>query len=100
MATAQALNSPQEITQRLVSALASVPGVQSIHYLETEMVFSVWVGISDDSPVARQAVYDFEDMISQVYQEILFDFHVVPLRAGKRIEEFVSDTQAVFQRTA
>lgn len=100
MATAQTLNPAQEIARKLVSALAGVPGVESIHYLETETAFSVWVGISDDNQTARQAVYDFEDMISQVFQEIMFDFHVVALPTGRRIEEFISDTQPVFQRTA
>jgi hypothetical protein len=100
MATAPTLDHAKEITHRLVSALSRVSGVESIHYLETENAFSVWVGVNDDDPVARSAVYDFEDVISQVFQNILFDFHVVALPAGRKMEELMSDTQPVFQRTA
>lgn len=100
MATAPTLNISAEIIRRVVSSLAGLTGIESIHYLETDTAFSIWVGIRDDNPATRQAVYEFEDTISQTFHNIVFDFHVVALPTGRRMEELMSDTQAIFQRTA
>jgi hypothetical protein len=99
MATATVC-SESVIVEEVKSTLSRIPGVLSIHTLLTEQqVFSVWVGIADDLPQARHSVYQFEDEIAARHGDVLFDFHVVPLAHGRKMQDFVSSAHVVFQRS-
>jgi hypothetical protein len=97
MATAPA-NPDYLITRELKAGLSTMDAVASVHFLWTDAALSVWVGISDDDDTTRTNIYRFEDAISQRFSQVLFDFHVVPVPAGRRMEDFISAAQPIFQR--
>ena len=99
MATAPA-NPDYLITRELKVGLSTMDGVASVHFLWTDAALSVWVGISEDDDATRTNIYRFEDDISQRFSHVPFDFHVVPVPAGRRMEDFISAAQPIFQRPA
>lgn len=100
MATVRVPCTEQEIRRQLRGGLEPMAQVKSVHFLQCEDALSVWVGLSEDDRAARKAVYAFEDQLSANYPGFLFDFHVVPIPAGQRMEDFISGTQLIFQRSA
>lgn len=87
------------ITHELKAGLSAMDAVASVHFLWSDAALSVWVGISEDD-TTRNKIYLFEDDISQRFSQVLFDFHVVPVPAGQRMEDFISAAQPIFQRPA
>ncbi len=97
---ATATNSPAfAIDHDLKVGLAELPAVRSVYSLYSDNVFSVWVDISQDEQEVRAAVYRFEDAIADRYTQVLFDFHVIPVPQGRKIEEFVSGAHPIFNRS-
>ena len=88
------------ITQELKAGLSAMDAVASVYFLSTDNALSVWVGISEDDDATRTKIYRFEDEISQRFSQVLFDFHVVPVPAGRRMEDYISAAQPIFQRPA
>jgi hypothetical protein len=86
------------IAAELKAGLSAVSAVISVHTLTTENAFSVWVGIEKDNAQVRESIYRFEDEIADRYADVLFDFHVVPVPAGRKLEDYVSDAHPIFQR--
>ena len=90
---------PQElIAGELEAGLSGMPAVLSAHILKTERALSVWVGIKPDDAKVRESVYRFEDQIADRYPDVLFDFHVIPVPAGRKVEDYVSNAHSIFQR--
>ena len=87
------------IENELKDHLAQLPAVGSIHVFSTGRVFGVWIGISADNRAVRDAIYDFEDQISERYADVPFDFHVIPVPRGRKMEDFITDAQPIFQRS-
>jgi hypothetical protein len=87
------------VIARELKALSEVPAVGSIHVLPTQNAFAVWIGISSDNREVRNAIYHFEDDISERYTHVLFDFHVIPVPPGRKMEDFITDAQPLFQRS-
>ena len=88
----------EKVVRGLEASLKNVRGVSSVHLLSTDVALSVWVGIAEDDAATRAAVYNCEDELSVLFPNVLFDFHVVPIPAGKTMTDFVSDVQLVFDR--
>jgi hypothetical protein len=88
------------VAREATARLSADPAVESVHFLPTDTVLSVWVAIAEDNMAVRRSVYGVEDQMSKLFPDILFDFHAVPVPAGKRMEDFVSAAQAVFRRSA
>jgi hypothetical protein len=88
------------IAQELKAGLSPMDAVASVYFQSTDTALSVWVGISEDDDTTRTNIYRFEDDISQRFSQVLFDFHVVPLPAGRRMEDFISSARPIFQRPA
>jgi hypothetical protein len=88
------------IAQELKAGLSTMDAVASVYFLSTDAALSVWVGISKDDDTTRTNIYRFEDDISQRFSHVLFDFHVVPVPAGRRMEDYISSAQPIFQRPA
>lgn len=86
------------IAQEIRTGLSTMGAVASVHFLSTNTALSVWVGIIDDDDTARTDIYRFEDYISQRFPQVLFDFHIIPVPAGRRMEDYVSTAQPIFQR--
>jgi hypothetical protein len=80
--------------------LSLIPVVDSVHVLPARNTLAVWIGITSDDPEARESIYRFEDKISDRYPSVMFDFHVIPLPPGRKMGDFVTDSEAVFQRIA
>jgi hypothetical protein len=87
------------LVTRDLKALAALPAVGSVHVLQTPAAFLVWIGISSDNREVRDAIYLFEDGISERHADIMFDFHVIPVPHGRKMEDFVTNAQPVFQRS-
>jgi hypothetical protein len=100
VATVRVPCTEQEIRRQLQGGLEHIKLVESVHFLQCDDALSVWVGLGDDDRAARKAVYAFEDKLSANFPGIRFDFHVVPIPSGQRMEDFISDTQLIFQRSA
>jgi len=91
--------SPQEmIAGDLEAGLSAMPAVLSVHTLKTERALSVWVGIKPEDTRVRELVYRFEDEIAGRYADVLFDFHVIPVPAGRKVEDYISNIHPIFQR--
>ncbi len=96
---ATATTCPEYVIQsELKTGLSELPAVRSVHTLYANNVFSVWVDITQDELDVRNAVYRFEDKIANRYTQVLFDFHVVPVPLGRKIEEFISGAHPIFKR--
>jgi hypothetical protein len=89
---------PELIAGELEAGLSVMPAVLSVHTLKTERALSVWVGIKPDDAKVREAVYRFEDEIAGRYTDVLFDFHVIPVPAGRKVEDYISNAHPIFQR--
>ncbi len=87
--------SDREIAYRLRTGLSQVPRVISAFVLRADQVLSVWVAIADDDHVARKNVYKFDDELSERFPQMIFDFHVVPVPPGRKLEDFVSAAERV-----
>jgi hypothetical protein len=83
---------------QLKTGLSALSAVISVHTLTTENAFSVWVGINKDDAQVREAIYQFEDEIADRYADVLFDFHVIPVPAGRKVEDYISAANPIFQR--
>ena len=99
MATAH-VSSEHEVVCALKHGLRALSKITSAYYLELENGINVWVGLEDDDRPARRAVYDFEEKISQEFPDVVFDFHVVAVPVGHKIEEYISSARPIFQRSA
>jgi hypothetical protein len=87
------------IARELARGLAGISAVESVHFLAGENALSVWVCLQDGyDETARTNVYRFEDQISERFPKVLFDFHIVAVPAGRKIEDFVSSASPIFQR--
>jgi hypothetical protein len=97
---ATALASPQDlITRELARGLSGLSAVDSVHFLAAENALSVWVCLQDGyDEAARTNVYRFEDQMSERFPKVLFDFHIVAVPPGRKIEEFLSMASPIFQR--
>jgi hypothetical protein len=98
MATAQ-LPIEYSIETDLKDHLAKLSGVGSVHVFSAGRVFGVWIGISEDNRTVRNAIYDVEDQISERYADVPFDFHVIPVPHGRKMEDFITDAHPIFQRS-
>lgn len=99
MASASASSFVNEISVKL-STLRNDQYIQAVCSQWLDNVYVVWVGITDDDPKARHSVYRLEDEISEKFPQILFDFHVIALPKGKKTQDYISNAQVVFQRSA
>lgn len=98
MATAPAtpLNA---IADELAKGLSSLAFVESVHVLQTDKALSVWVGLPEgSSETKRSKVYAFEDGIAERYPSVLFDFHIVSIPPGRKVQEYISTAEPIFQR--
>jgi len=97
---ATALAYPENlIVRELARGLAGLPAVESVHFLPAENALSVWVCLQDGyDETARTNVYRFEDQMSERFPKVLFDFHIVAVPAGRKIEDFLSVASPIFQR--
>jgi hypothetical protein len=74
--------------------------IQAVYSQWMDDIYVVWVGIRDDSPTAREAAYRIEDEVSENFPQVLFDFHVIALPEGKSTDDYISNAQVIFQRSA
>ena len=87
------------ITDTLARGLEALPAVDSAHFLAADDALTVWVRLRDGyDEAARTDVYRFEDQISGQFPKLLFDFHIVAVPAGRKIEDFLSNASPIFQR--
>jgi hypothetical protein len=99
MAAALAFPPLDSITDTLARGLKALPAVDSVHVLATDNALTVWVRLQDGcDEAARADVYRFEDQISGLFPKQLFDFHIIAVPAGRRIEDFLSSASPIFQR--
>lgn len=89
------LISDYQVVRELKSGLAKLSAIESVRFLATETALAVWVGLTEDGEDHRNAVYRFEDKISDLFPEVLFDFHVISLPSGRTLEEFVSSAERI-----
>ncbi len=99
MATAAACIE-HEIVRAFQTKLANVDGIVAVHFLRTSAALSVWIGLREDDAETRKVVYRFEDQIAEEFPDTLLDFHVIPLPEGRRMEDFVSVAQVIFEHAA
>jgi hypothetical protein len=97
---ATALACPDDlITRELARGLSGLPAVDSVHFLAAENALSVWVCLQDGyDETARTNVYRFEDQMSERFPAVLFDFHIIAVPDGRKIEDFLSIASPIFQR--
>jgi hypothetical protein len=87
------------IADELAKGLSSLAFVESVHVLQTDRALSVWVGLPEgSSETERSKVYAFEDDISERYPSVLFDFHIVSIPQGRKVQEYISIADPFFQR--
>jgi hypothetical protein len=90
----------QEISKQMESLLKQVDGVVSLHSLFRDGIFSTWVGTTKYSDKeARHSVYSIEDKIEKEFPRIKFDFHLIAVPPGRKIDDFISNATLVFKRT-
>jgi len=99
MATVQASPRVDDISQEFESLRHNLR-VQEVLSRWVDDTYAVWIGIVDDDDDARQAAYRLEDRLSEKFPRVLFDFHVIALPEGGRTQDYVSNAQVVFQRSA
>lgn len=99
MATVSASLIANEIASDL-AALRDEQCVQAVYTQWLDDSYVVWVGILNDNPAARKAAYRLEDQVSEKFPRVLFDFHVIALPQGKKTQDYLSNAQIVFQRSA
>jgi hypothetical protein len=79
--------------------LKALPAVNSAHFLAADDSLTLLVRLQDAcDEAARSDVYRFEDQISGLFAKLLFDFHIIAVPAGRKIEDYLSNTTPVFQR--
>lgn len=87
------------ITRELARGLSGLTAVDSAHFLAAENALTVWVSLQDGyDEAARSDVYRFEDQISERFPAVLFDFHIIAVPEGRKVEEFLSIASPIFQR--
>lgn len=91
-----------ELAPLLREQLSAIAEVESVRFAPGEKAFFVWVGLREDEPAARRAVYAVEDAMSERFPNVSFDFHIIPLPPGRGLLDFVSASgaQDVFHRIA
>lgn len=99
MATVTASPLVNEISSELAT-LQQDEHIQAVYSQWLDDIYVVWVGIRDDSPTARKAAYRLEDEVSENFPQVLFDFHVIALPEGKSTQDYISNAQIIFQRSA
>ncbi len=101
MATATSASVEHEIATRLHRRLQELEGVVSLHFLYRDHTFSAWFGLANyDDRSLRHAIYGIEDDIESQFGGVEFDFHLISVPAGRSIEDFVSNANLVFKRSA
>ncbi len=101
MATSRANACPgTEIASQLRQRLSAIGAVESVCLAKGERAIFVWVGIREDNRSVAEAVYRVEDEMSERYRDISFDFHIIPLPSDRKLRDFVSVAQQVFERAA
>jgi hypothetical protein len=88
------------IAAEIKDRLSEVAAVMSVDFLLTQDALCVWVGTSDDESETYRTISRVDDYVSALFRSLTFDFHVLPLPEGRRMEDFVSATQPIFRRTA
>lgn len=97
---ATVLADPDVAIRSQLDTLSSVFGVQSVQLRRTENVLHVWIGVQEDDEHSRDRVYEFEDSFLKHFQNLPVEFHVVTMPAGRKMQDFISDAETVFQRVA
>jgi hypothetical protein len=87
------------VARETTKHLSANPAVKSVHFLPTDTALSVWVAITKDDMTVRSSIYGVEDQLSKLFPSVLFDFHAVPVPAGRQMEDFVSAAKPIFRRT-
>ncbi|PYX99114.1 MAG: hypothetical protein DMG62_18595 [Acidobacteria bacterium] len=85
---------------QLKAELAQIPAVETVCLAHGEAGLYVWVGIRRDEDTVWQAIADVEERVAAAHSDASFDFHVVPLSPGRRLEDYVSVGQQIFHRAA
>jgi hypothetical protein len=83
-----------------LQSLRAVGGVMSVQARWVDQDLNIWVGVRDDDDESRANVYRFENILFDKFPALSFDFHVVSLVAGRKLDDFVSEAKIVFQRSA
>ena len=99
MATVTASPVINEISLAL-AGLQQNEHIQAVYTQWLDDIYVVWVGIQDDNPTARKLIYRLEDEMSETFPRIMFDFHEIALPQGKKTQDYISNAQAIFQRSA
>ena len=99
MATVPASPIVNEISSELAT-LQHDKYVQAVYSEWLDDIYVVWVGICEDNSLARKVVYHLEDQMSEKFPQVLFDFHVIALPQGKKTQDYISNAQVIFQRSA
>ena len=99
MATVHASPMVHEITAEL-DTLRQDSHIQAVYSEWLDDTYVVWIGIQEDDEKARTTAYHLEDRMSERFSDVLFDFHVIALPEGKKTQDYVSNAQVVFQRSA
>ena len=101
MATATAASVEHEIASRLHRRLHGVEGVVSLHFLYRDRTFSAWFGLANyDNKSLRHFIYEIEEDIEREFHGVEFDFHLVAVPQGRSIDDFISNANMVFKRSA
>lgn len=101
MATAATASVEHEIASRLNRHLRAMDAVVSFHFLYRSNTFSGWFGLSNyDDQRLRRAIYEIEEDIESQFPGIEFDFHLVAVPPGRSIDDFISNANMVFKRSA
>jgi hypothetical protein len=97
---ATALACPHDlIASELARGLSQLSAVGSVHFLPTETALSVWVGVGDGhDELIRKEIYHFEDHVSEKFPSVIFDFHIVTVPTGRKVEDFLSAVNPIFER--
>jgi hypothetical protein len=87
------------ITHALERGLKAMSAVDSVHFLPNDKLLTVWICLQDGYDEASRAdVYRFEDQISEQFPTLCFDFHIVAVPAGQKIEDYLSNASPIFRR--
>jgi hypothetical protein len=90
-----------EIASRLNRQLCAIDAVVSFHFLFRDNTFSGWFGLCNyDDKDLRHAIYEVEEDIESQFPGVEFDFHLVAVPPGRSIDDFISNANMVFKRSA
>ncbi len=93
-----ALSTDVEVANELKFRLAKIPAVTSALLLAEQSSLTIFVGLDEDEPAARNLVYDVEDELAVKFPDANVDLHVVAIPEGQRLADYVSNSRCVYQR--